>query len=35
MAQDRPIKTYVVAQDVSSAQALGRRTDGAATFGGG
>jgi hypothetical protein len=35
MAQERPIKAYVVSQDVSSAQALGRRTDGAATFGGG
>ena len=34
-AQDRPIKTYVVSQDISSAQALSRRTDGAATFGGG
>lgn len=33
-AQDRPIKTYVVSQDVSSNQALDRRTNGAATFGG-
>ena len=33
-AQDRPIKTYVVAGDVSSAQALQRRTNTAATFGG-
>ena len=33
-AQERPIKTYVTATDVSSAQALQRRTNGAATFGG-
>jgi hypothetical protein len=30
-----PLKAYVVSQDISSAQALSRRTDGAATFGGG
>ena len=34
-ATDRPLKAYVVSQDVSSAQALGRRTNAAATFGGG
>jgi len=33
-AQDRPIKAYVVSQDISSNQALDRRTNGAATFGG-
>lgn len=34
-AQDRPIRAYVVSQNVSSQQALDRRTNGAATFGGG
>jgi len=34
-ATDRPVKAYVVSQDVSSGQALNRRTNAAATFGGG
>lgn len=34
-AQNRPIQAYVVSQQVSSQQALDRRTNGAATFGGG
>ena len=34
-AQSRPIRAYVVSQDVSSAQALDRRTNSAATFSGG
>jgi len=33
-ATDRPVKAYVVSQDISSGQALGRRTNAAATFGG-
>ena len=33
-ATDRPVKAYVVSQDVSSGQALNRRTNAAATFGG-
>ena len=33
-AQQQPIKAYVVSTDISSNQALDRRTNGAATFGG-
>ena len=35
MAQSRPIKAYVVSQDISSQTALDRRTNQAATFSGG
>jgi hypothetical protein len=34
MASNKPIRAYVVSGDVSSAQALDRRTSNAATFGG-
>jgi hypothetical protein len=33
-ATGKPIKAYVVGQDISSQQALDRRTSTAATFGG-
>ena len=33
-SQDKPLRAYVVTQDISSNQALSRRTDAAATFGG-
>jgi hypothetical protein len=33
--KDRPIKTYVVSTEMSSQQALDRRTNSAATFTGG
>jgi hypothetical protein len=35
MAQQKPTRAYVVGQDISSQQALDRRTNVAATFSGG